>query len=289
MATYDKPGIYTPDFTAIGEGLKGFGAGLAAGKAAKAKKEAAAQAAAAKEKLERDKLAMRQKELDARSKSQKEKAELAERLRKQKNKLSNANKLNKLDHYSSQDFSQRHKDFLENQLNLLDEMEEGSDEYVKQLGVIDNLANSLNVGIELVNTEAKDWEDLYRLENGQYVLNDPSVAGNMLMTNYNLDEQDLIVDYATTAGANIKFEGGTYKDSQGNWVFSDNVGLTYNDPDDSQRDPVFLDFKNLPTNKSKGNDIFEKTNGESFKQNKNTYWTLFKGDYEGMAEEYETS
>ena len=259
-SAYDKPAILSPDYTAIGKGLQQFGKAAAAKKAAEAK----------------------QKAVDDKARLAAEKEKKKQETGKRKAMSSLRVDMNKLPDYNDAALEQEFQGFLNNQLDVLDQLEYESDDWFKQVEVIKNLTAKSKTGIELVNQEAKDLGETYTLStdvNGAAVFTpkNSSIPGAALNNN-NDDLTGLISDYSLNHGANITFAGGS-KIVNGKLEVNTNVGLKYKKPvgTGQQTSDVFLNFGLYQDTKAKGYDIIGRTDAETYNTRFDGYWQTFGG------------
>ena len=259
-SSYDKPAILSPDYTAIGKGLQQFGKAAAAKQAAEAK----------------------QKAVDDKAKLDAEKEKKKQEVGKRKTMSSLRVDMNKLPDYNDAALEQEFQGFLNNQLDVLDQLEYESDDWFKQIEVIKNLTTKSKTGIELVNQEAKDLSETYTLStdpNGAAVFTPKNSAiPGAALNNNNEDLTGLISDYSLNHGKHITFAGGS-KIVNGKLEVNTNVGLKYKKPvgPGQQASDVFLNFGLYQDTKAKGYDIIGRTDAETYNTRFDGYWKTFGG------------
>jgi len=273
MGTYQQPGNKkTLDYSSIGKGLGAGSSAYAAGIAAGAKAKAAQAAAAAKASAKADKLAAKKRsaihdlDMDLSSKAK----------------------------FNNTKVQAAYQEVLENQLGVLAKLEYNSDDWNTQVKAITNMVGSSKLGIELVNTEYRDYKDVYQVTAGSNTLSPISshINGGPLATN-DPDMVDLIKDYGS-GGAGIKFEGGSYIDANNKLVVNTNLTMNWTEQNTAAGTTprtATLSFQKYNDVKDKGYDIIGRTNGEAFKIMMNGQKDLYFDDnyHAGFTEEVKTS
>ena len=164
-------------------------------------------------------------------------------------------------------------------------MEFGSDDWDAQKRAIENIVQTSKTGIQLVNQEMNDLEEVYTWDatlnggNGGYTPKSGSIGGGPLASN-DANMVSLIQDYSK-GGPAVNFYGGSTIDANGKLVVNTNVGMKWTEQNVAQgatARTADLSFGNYQDAKSKGYDIIGRTDPEAFNTKLNGYGDIYFGD-----------
>ena len=263
MGTYQKPGSFAADYSAIGKGIADSAKNFAAGKSQQAKAALAAAKAGQKQNLKKNK-AINSIYADISSSAK----------------------------FNNTQVQAKYKSLLDRQLDILSTLPFDSDDWNTQTKAITDMVQSSKLGIELVNQEKNDLDEVYTFDNATqtYKPMTGNIAGGPLATN-DKDKVDLVKDYGR-GGAGIDFFGGS-EIVNGKLVVNTNVGMKWTEQGTAQGvtpRTTDLSFNNYTDAKAKGYDIIGRTNGEAFDVTMNLNKDLYFGqDYKDNFEETVTT